>query len=243
MVKGIIKRLSLIFISGFVSSSYAVGPGLYIGLMTGPATNSGATQEVQLENSRILIPATPKSSQWGSRAYVGYQLNPLFAFEGGVTYYSGIRYSMKDFIDCPGICTACSGVQTRVRNFDVLGKLNLGTSNLGASCGALSFFNFDIFGKAGVAVVYETTAGALNPDLGLPDNPDGSIPCGQSTYRTTVKPTFSLGASWEVTQNWLIDATYTVLMTGGAAGNVTFYSLGFSYHFVDVYCGQFLCDD
>jgi len=32
-------------------------------------------------------------------------------------------------------------------------------------------------------------------------------------------------------------------MAGGQVGNLTMYALGISYHFVDKYCGQFLCDD
>ena len=40
----------------------------------------------------------------------------------------------------------------------------------------------------------------------------------------------------------VVDVSFNRVMAGGIAKNVDFYALGLSYHFVDVYCGQFLCN-
>jgi opacity protein-like surface antigen len=212
----ILKRVALTAIaSSTVISAYAVGPGFYMGMALGPATNTGGTQQVQVKHASFTTPATPKSKQFGSNLFMGYKINQYAGFEGGLTFFSSIHYDTKG-VD------PCSGATTRVRDLDVVAK------------GELPFYSFNLFGKGGVAVVYETTSGSLNPS--------GSTLCGKNTYRTKFAPTISVGAGYDLNQNWVVDVSWTRLLAGGAASNVDMYGLGFSYHFVDVFCGQFLCD-
>lgn len=224
-----IKNIAFMTImSGAIMNTYAVGPGFYFGLMGGPATNDGSTVQAQVPSPpgstmTLTTPATPKSNQFGSRLFIGYQLNKYAGFEGGLNYFTGIKYDTKNV-------PTCSSAQARVRNLD------------GSVKGIMPFGNwFDVYGRAGVAVVYQATSGALNPGGYNPIT--GEVECGKSTYLTKFRPTIALGASYALTQSWVIDAAWNRIMVGGIVKNVDFFGLGFSYHFVDRYCGQFLCDD
>lgn len=109
-------------------------------------------------------------------------------------------------------------LRSRVRDIDVMGK------------GILPFGPFNAFVKAGVAATYITLAGGFNSD-------------GKNKYEAKARPVFGLGAAYDLSQNWVVDVTWTRLMAGGQVKNLDALMLGFSYHFVDKYCGQFLCDD
>ncbi len=229
MIKGKLKSLLLSMLTcGAAINANAVGNGFYMGLMMGPATNGGSTVQAQkfVPNATHveLTPANPKSSQFGSSIYMGYKFNTYAAFEGGFTFYSAIHYDTK------GVET-CSGSNARVRDIHVLGK---GIFPIGES--------FDVFAKGGIAVTYLTTSGSFNPEFGK--DPSGNlITCGKNTYNNKFSPTYAIGASYAINQSWVTDITWTRTQVGGIVNNVDFYALGLSYHFVDRYCGQFLCDD
>lgn len=211
-----IRSLITFFSLGLLSShALAVSPGFYMGLNTGPATNSGGTQQAQMQGVAATTPVTPESSQWGTSVIMGYKANPYAGMEGGFTYFSSINYDTKDI-------QTCSRANVRVRNLHVVGKLGAPLGN-----------SFEIFAKAGAAVVYQSTSGSLSPDLG--------DECGKTTYSNTVKPTFGAGASYDLSQNWVADLTYTNQPTSGVLSSVSMIGLGLTYHFVDQYCGQFLC--
>lgn len=217
MRKWTLKHVALFLgASSLVFNAYAVDPGFYLGLMAGPATNSGGTQQAQVENSAETTPATPSSNQFGSRAFMGYKINRFAGFEGGFTYYSGINYDTKDV-------PTCGGATVRVRDIDLLAK------------GYLPFGqSFAVTGKAGAAVVYQTTSGALNPS--------GTTECGKTTYENNYRPTYGVGVEYTLNQRWVAEIDWNRLEAGNAAGSVDFFGFGVSYHIVDTYCGQFLCD-
>jgi len=246
------KLLAIAAISGFASSAYAINPGFYMGLMMGPATNGGSTATVQVQPlptanhpTAYTSTANPKSTQFGSRLYLGYKFNQYAGFEGGFTYFSGINYILANQqTGCPangGPCVPAGGTTARVRSIDVVGKIDYSYSN-----------TIGIFGKLGVAAVYTTTPGALNVTsykvivTSKPNAPvvtTKTINSGSNTYQTKLAPVFALGASYDLNQNWQMDLTWTREFVGSSLGYMDLYSLGLSYHFVDKYCGQFLCDD
>jgi opacity protein-like surface antigen len=232
MEKGMVKYFLVSSIASVIAiNAHAVGNGFYMGLMMGPATNNGGIVQAQVFNPNLmpgqnipLTPASPKSSQFGSSVYMGYQFSTYAAFEGGFTYYSSVHYDTK------GVQT-CSGTDARVRDIHLLGK---GIFPLGNY--------FDVFGKAGVAVTYTTTSGSFNPEFGVA--PDGKlITCGKNTHNNKFSPAYGVGASYNINQSWVTDASWTRTQVGGVLNSVDLYALGISYHFVDRYCGQFLCDD
>lgn len=221
----IMKKLAVATIIGSMSfGAYAVGNGFYMGLMMGPSTNNGNDTQAQVLNptatSLQVTNATPKSTQFGSRFFMGNKFSPYFGFEGGVTLFSGIKYDTK------GV-QLCSGDTARVRALDFLGK----------ATGQFGYFDF--FAKGGVSYSYLTTSGSFNPAF----DPSKGLVCGQSTYTSKFSPVVGIGASYDINQSWVADASITRYQVGGVISNVTLYALGISYHFVDRYCGQFLCDD
>ena len=217
MRNGIIKKFAFAVItSSLVVNAHAVAPGFYMGFSAGPATNSASDQQVGLLNNVGTTIAKPKSSQFGSSIYMGYKMNQYAGFEGGIQYFSGIKYNTADI-------PVCGGLSARVRDFDVVGKGQFPISSA-----------FDVFGKAGMAFTYVTTSGALNSSA--------SGACGKAQYNNKIAPTVSIGASYNINQSWVGDITWTRIQVGGIVSNVDFFGLGFSYHFVDRYCGQFLCD-
>lgn len=203
--------------SGVILNAYAIGPGLYLGLKLGPATNTGSEVQVQVQGPPPgTTLGTPRSQQFGSSLFAGYMINPYVGFEGGLDYFNGIQYDTK------GVDT-CSSSQARIRDFTATVK------------GVVPVYAVSAYGKAGAALVYQSTSGDLTPNL--------NDECGKTTYITKFRPTFSIGASYDFNQNWQTDISWNRIMVNSPINNVDFYALGLSYHFVDKYCGQFLCDD
>ncbi len=218
MSRKVLRALALTIATGlFVNQSMAVAPGLYVGAMVGPSRNSASSQYVQANNSTALILATPKSNQVGARGYVGYKINPYAGIESGLNYYSSIQYDTNT--------NACSSVQSRVTDVDIVGVASYPILN-----------SFNVFGKGGAAFAYIQTSGAF-----YPTSPPNT--CGNNSNVVRVRPTFSLGASYDFSQNWVADISWNRLMTYGITQNIDLYALGITYHFVDKFCGQFLCDD
>lgn len=205
-------------------NAYAVSPGFYLGLMAGPATNSAGIQEAQIDESLATTPVSVRSQQFGTRVYMGYKWNAWAAVEGGFTYYSNVRFEQKD----PSVET-CGGLSASVKNADIVGKLSWTMSS------------FEIFGKAGAAFVYDSSSGALNPGTAAINPVTGVIECGETQHNTQYTPVYGLGASYDLSQSVAVDVSWTRMNGGSVTGNIDFYALGLSYHFVNIYCGQFLC--
>lgn len=216
MKKGITLAAGLLSILS--ANAYAVLPGFYMGLMLGPTNNSGNDVQVQtLSTPPTTVTATPQSQQFGTRLYMGYKSTPYFGAEGGLTYYSGIGYDA-------GNANTCSNPNIRIRDFEVLLRGSYPIKDSG----------FEVFAKAGPALVYMTKSGCMNPDF--------TQECGKSTYTTQVKPSAAVGLSYNMNQNWVVDASWNRLFAPSPVSTMDWYALGISYHFVDTYCGQFLCE-
>ena len=142
---------------------------------------------------------------------MGYKISNYGGVEGGLSYFSTIRY------DTNGVATLYQP-SARVRDFDLLGAGYIPLRG-----------GFELFGKGGVAITYETTSSAFNN--------------GNSNYQTKFRPTISLGISYDITPSWVADLSVNRLMVGGIIKNVDMLAFGISYHFVDRYCCQFLCDN
>jgi hypothetical protein len=211
-------------------------------------------------------PGSPKASMFGSRIYMGYKFNQYAGFELGYTYFSGVEYVVRQgrqFISPPSnrppassytATTAAAGTTARVTNLDLVGKIDYTYSD-----------TVGFFGKFGIAYIYTTVPGGLQPTQThctssgkngsnavcttyhagsggrLIPNYGKLVTTGSNKYLSKITPTFSFGATYDFNQNWQTEFTVTRLLVGGAVNNITMLSLGLSYHFVDIYCGQFLC--
>lgn len=202
---------------GLMTQAYASGPGLYLGLMGGPASNNGSNQTAQVLDSASTISVKPQSSQFAGRIFTGYQFNQYVAWELGYTVFSTVNY--KNY----GV-TTMSRPQARVRSLDILGK------------GIIPIVSgFDIFAKLGMNLASQSSSAALNPT--------GTTERGSSKSETNFRPVFGIGGSAELNQNWIADLSWSRVLVGGPVKSFNFLAVGISYHFVDKYCGQFLCDD
>ena len=85
--------------------------------------------------------------------------------------------------------------------------------------------------EGGLAVLTASESGRLNPDL--------TSKHGINT--TKLRLTYGIGASVTLEQNWVIDVSASRITSGSGLQNADLLAVGFSYHFVDKYCGQFLC--
>lgn len=216
MHKRILSGLTLAAASMLSMNAYAVAEGFYMGAMFGPSTNGASQTNAQTRSGTPpTTPVTPKSSQFGSRLFLGNKFNSYASIEFGVAFYSRIKYDDK------GVET-CNSPQIRAYDIDLLAK------------GEMQLGGFSIFGKLGPAVVSVNESGSLSPDL--------SKPCGETNRSINVKPELGIGVGYDLNQNWVFDLSATRLFVGGKASTIDMYAFGISYHFVDQYCGQFLCE-
>ena len=77
MKKRVLKLIALITVmSFFITPAYAVAPGFYLGLMTGPGKNNASETKAQIGmgvgNTTL---AKPKSTLFGTRFFLGYKIN------------------------------------------------------------------------------------------------------------------------------------------------------------------------
>lgn len=116
--------------------------------------------------------------------------------------------------------TFSNNIKTRAGSFDLLGK------------GMLPFWDsgFDVFAKLGGAYFYTKTSGKIE---------DVEVP---STTTSVFRPVVAFGVSYDMTQNWVADLSYTsIRYSNSQIKNPGFLALGISYHLLDPVCGQFLC--
>src|SRR5579862_5093030 len=100
MDKGMLRKLVLITMIS--SPVYAVAPGFYMGLMAGPATNSAGNQQVEVSKG-VTTTAKPRSNMFGSRLYLGYKVNQYAGVEGGLNYFSTVRFDTGSVHTCSGV--------------------------------------------------------------------------------------------------------------------------------------------
>lgn len=214
-MRGITRSLALISLSLCYVNAYATAPGFYIGIGLGPATNDGKNTKLYTQPKPppgTGVPSSPRSKQFASNFFMGYQMNRFAAFEGGVTFFNNVNFEPKS-----GASEPTATARVRTLNLLLKGILPFGTI-------------FDVYAKGGVAITYLTTSGALNWN-------------GKSTRNLMYRPQISFGASYSINQSWVADISLTRIMVGSVVNNMTYAAISLSYHFVDRYCGQFLCDD
>lgn len=214
-----INYITIAVICGISSMAYATGGGFYLGAQGGATNTHNKDKLVQTGTIPATVLATPSGGGFGGRFFMGANMSQYAAIEAGITHYGTTTYN-------PSITVLCSKPTVKENAFDLVGKGMLPFANSG----------LDVFGKAGVAVISVGQSGSLRS---LPS----SNPCSSSSSNTTaVRPTGTLGVSYDITPSWVADVSWSrVFSGGGTVQNLDFLALGISYHFVDHYCGQFLC--
>lgn len=191
------------------------GEGFYLGAQAGYTNQHQSSKEVQ---TGLIAPSTvdvsPSNTGMGGRAYAGYQFSQYGAMEMGYTYYANAVYK-------PPVSGLCSTPTIKESAIDLLAK------------GILPFCNLQLIGKAGINLMRTSYSGSLQPI--------GADECGTTTFKNTVHAVAGVGVGYSLSPNWNVDLTFTRSFKSSGIPDADLAALGISYHFVDKYCGQFLC--
>ena len=155
--------------------------------------------------------ATPDRNGMGGRVFMGGQFNRRGAFEMGYTHYAPATYNVK----------SSSGNTPELRisaiDFTFRGIFPVGETGIA------------FFGMPGLALASATGSGSLSPTGGHGPN------------STSLRPKVGVGVSYELSQSWLAELAFQRMFGSGLVRSSSLLALSFSYHIVDLKCGQFLC--
>jgi len=196
----------------------ATTEGFYMGGMAGRTNTNNKPTLVQTgtapDGTPIAVMANPSNTGIGGRFFFGYNLNKYGAIEAGYTYYAPTTYNVGSNCGKPSI---------RTNAYDVMAK----------GMWPIATSGFGVFGKAGIAILRQTAGGSIT---------NATVnPCDSGQVQTAVRPALAIGASYDISQNWVTDVSWTRVLGGGGVSSADLYALGIAYHFVDKMCGQFLC--
>lgn len=185
--------------------------GNYFGMQIGGSRIHGLDKYLP-NRTETLVLTKPSNNGFAARFYWGYQFVDYLAIEVGYGYYSPETYNIPNG----------NSPEVRIQALDFVGR------------GILPlWWDFNVYGKAGAALVFYSKGGLLAPSATEGHN-DG-------ISGMTMRPEVGVGVSYSFTHNWSIDISATRIMKGSAVPNSDMYAIGLTYHAVDLYCGQFLC--
>jgi len=224
-----IKQFAIFAIFSMIAANiFAIAPGAYVGVDFAQTdlnnlpfdVNSGTPQNAACFNSEtdaevrancnIAPNVEPNNTGTGYKLYLGTAFSEYAAAEIGAAMYAPSQYE-------PQIAGYTHQPQTRTYSIDLMGK------------GMYPFMSLNLFGKAGLAVVYKSSSEALL----LPEELD------RSSIQARLK--VAVGASYSITPKLAVNISGSRIFEGHNFEQADFYGIGFSYHFVSLYCGQFLC--
>lgn len=128
---------------------------------------------------------------------------------------------------------------------------------------SLPFYDlFDIYGKIGGAFIHTKTEGRIevgglnnitytgNPHIGYSAS---TFNGKRSRSQNTASPAIAIGGEYFFTPSISVNASWNSILINLKSNNNTtqnkinnnlnYFAIGLTYHMVDRYCGQFLCDD
>lgn len=224
--------LSFLFFVLLSTTVLATGPGPYFGLQVGSTNlnndsyfvNTGFPSSpptacnMDHPATCITTPAKvkPNNTGIGERLYFGVQMNRYAGFEIGATNYAPSVYDPK--------IPESFAPAIRTYALDISAK------------GMYSLYNFTVFGKIGGAGTRQTATGALT-NVNLHGVKLNQVPKSSNGGHVIA----AVGVSFDINANWVMDLSASRIFKGSNFKEATFYGLGVSYHWVDLYCGQFLC--
>jgi opacity protein-like surface antigen len=209
----VIRQISASLIAlSIAGGAQATESGFYFGTMLGQTNLHSPTQTAVVPNTAITI--GPLTPQ---KTGIGLRLFMGGNYSRYVAMETGYTYYQAVTYKSDGFTNS---LRTKLNSLDLLGKLMYPISTTGIG----------IFGKFGIAYVNARTTGKVN---------GFAI---KSETSSTVRPVLGIGASYDLTQRWVMDLSYTRLMYKTSyVKNPDMIALGISYHIVDEMCGQFLC--
>jgi opacity protein-like surface antigen len=222
-----IKRAVMLMVSLSITPMvYATGDGFYMGAQLGSANLNNVAASVlsglnpppppancHVSNSHVICDdITPTNTGIAARVFMGANVKTYFGFEFGASYYTPSEYEIDNYPNAN---------QPHIWEYsaDILGKIMY---PLGP---------FSIFAKGGIGIVYKSVSSAI----------DASSDEFSNGYDVFVTPAYGFGVSYDITPRWVLDLSFMRIQGTDELENIDFTGLGISYHFVDEYCGQFLC--
>jgi opacity protein-like surface antigen len=225
----IIKIMAIASLAfAMTNTAFAAAAGGYLGVDVGRSNLNNKNQVLETGGVPPTINTNATNTGAAIRLFAGANINPYAAVEFGFDHYASTTYG-----GVPSSLTT-NNPSIHEYGFDFQGK---GMVPVGA---------FSVFGKAGFAYVRSTASGSLATCATQPGR-SASYPCSQttgvhnSTQTNAFRPLVGFGTSYDLTQNWVADLSYTRILPGSGIQTISMVALGISYHFVDLYCGQFLC--
>lgn len=221
---------------GIVSSAYAIGPGGYLGVEAGKTFTNNLPVSLQTTNTPVT-PAVPLGSETvrptnsgvGGRIFFGYNVTQYWGFEGGFTHYALTSYTVpaRPYL---AIGNPVGDPAISTNGFDFDGKAMFSIPYIGIGAFIRAGFAIIKVGKAGTLI---TTAQTIAPYTA-----QNIVGARANTY---LRPTLGIGFTYDFNQNWQMRLGASRVFGGGGMESADLVGLGISYHFVDKYCGQFLC--
>lgn len=204
--------ISFLFMALLSANVLATGSGAYAGLQVGTTNLNNDSGTVLTGVPNPLIVEQVEPNNKG--------IGERIFFGVQMNRYAGFEIGASNY--APSVydtgVTDSNEPTIRVYAIDIVGK------------GMYSLYNFTLFGKIGGAGVRETASSAL---ISAPEQ----VLKGYTSAHVMV----AVGASFDLNANWVLDLTASRIFKGANFPNADFVGLGISYHWVDLYCGQFLC--
>ena len=216
-----IKLLGVAILAcGVATTALATSEGMYFGVNAGMSKLNNKTRTITINPGGTQAIVSPNNTGFGGGFFFGYQTNDYFGMEMAYTYYTPSTYTTSN-LPANGLCSNPT-IKQSVISINGKGTFPIGTSGFG------------VFGKGGLGIVYQSLSGSLVSTTGI---------CGGNGKRTntSARPMYGIGVSYDFSQNWVADLTYSHITSGGSTPAADLVSLGASYHIVNKRCGQFLC--
>jgi opacity protein-like surface antigen len=222
MANKIRKVIASALICSSVATSYAAGPGMYFGLNLGYSNLNNNKRAVPAAGSSVITNPNGTTTPSPAGTIVSPNNTGIAGrlFVGGkITDYFGLEFGLAHYAGSS--YKAPSGdsgsIHTSAFDFEGIAMYPFGTTG------------FTVFGKLGFAYLRAVQSRKLTSQ-------------GSSANNSGLHPLLGVGVGYDLTQNWVLDFSLTrVISRSKALPSPNFASLGISYHFVDKYCGQFLC--
>ena len=222
MANKIRKLIASAVLLSLVTTSYAIGVGMYMGLNMGYSNLNNKSRAVPAAGSSVIkhpdgstspspagITVKPNNTGLAGRIFFGGSITPYFGVEFGLAHYAGSNYSTP---------TGDTGsIHTSEFDLEGIGMYPFGTSG------------FTVFGKLGFGYLRAVQSRKLTAR-------------GDAANNSGMHPLIGFGVGYDLTQSWVLDLSMTrIISRSNALPSPNFMSLGISYHWTDHYCGQFLC--
>lgn len=221
LLQRILAVIGVLVISG---AAFATGSGFYMGLQVGQTNlnnleynvNTGQPQPPAAVCDPNDLTTCRVVLTEPSNTGIGERLFLGAAMNQYVAFEFGLAaYAPSEYK--PDVDGYSHEPNTREYAVDLVGKV------------MYPFRSVTLFAKGGIAGVYKSSSAALL----VPENEsDGSV------YG---RPLVGVGVSYDLTPSWVLDVSASRIIKGDNFENADFYAVGISYHWVDLYCGQFLC--